>query len=273
MEELNRSRPVDGDMDKLEPDEELFDGEDPSEAPFDDEQEDELDPREENGKTVLWETVKKKLPRVAIFARYLLPAVFGVVLLITAFFDGVYFYMNGKLMKTSLVSFYKNTLTSAHGYLAGTTDSQTNLFYGLMAGGALVFALIYLLALGLSALAAVTACRAFLSEQDGERCNRAKVIFKIAFPNRVLLYLSGVLYFVPSLYPQYFSAVGKRFLAIGGRETVFVDRNGYLIATLIYAAVLAVLSLAISKWERREKMNMFLVTHSDEETEDEDEEE
>lgn len=210
-----------------------------------------------------WEKVREKAPRITIFARYLLPAVFGIVLFAVSFLDGVYFYMNGRTMKMSLFAFYKNTLTAAHNYLAGATEAQTNWFYGLLSGGAIVFALCYLLAIFLTVLAAITACRAFFAKPEGELCNRMKVIFKIAFPNRILLYLSDLLLLVPTLYPEYFSAVGRRFLLIGGKETVYVKTNIYLIVTAVFLGLMAVLSFLIVKWERQKNMNMFLITHSE----------
>ena len=205
------------------------------------------------------EKFKQDLPRLAIFARYLLPAVFGIFLLGFSFADGVRFYMNGRPMKMSLFAFYKNTLISAHTYLAGTTDTQANWFYGLMAGGAILFALLYLLALGFSLLAAYTACRAFWQGRSEDEINRMKVIFKIAFPNRGFLFAANCLYLVPALFPEYFSAVGRRFLALSGRETVYVDVNGYLIATLITVALTLALSLLIKRWEYQKSMNMFVV--------------
>ncbi len=205
------------------------------------------------------EKFKQDLPRLAIFARYLLPAVFGIFLFGFSFADGVRFYMNGRPMKMSLFAFYKNTLTSAHTYLAGTTDTQANWFYGLMAGGAILFALLYLLALGFSLLAAYTACRALWQGRSEDEINRMKVIFKIAFANRKMLFAANCLYLVPVLFPEYFSAVGRRFLAISGRETVYVDVNGYLIATLIMVALTLALALLIKRWEYQKSMNMFVV--------------
>ena len=220
--------------------------------------------------SALSEKIKGNAPRFAIYARYLLPAVFGVFLLVFSFADGVRFYMNGRSMKMSLFAFYKNTLTAAHGYLAGTTEAQANWFYGLLSGGAILFALVYVLALGFSVLAAVTACRAFLAGQESEEGNRMKVIFKVAFPNRGFLLAANCLYLVPALFPEYFSAVGRRFLALSGKDTVFVDVNGYLIATLVMLAFTLVLSLLIKKWEYQKSMNMFVVRSSHDESPDED---
>ena len=205
------------------------------------------------------EKIRQNLPRWAVYARYLLPALLGVVLFAISFADGVRFFMNGKTLKMSLFAFYKNTLTSAHTYLAGTTDAQANWFYGLMAGGAILFVLIYLLALGLSVMAAITACRAFDKKQSPDEVSRMKVIFKIAFANRKMLFAANCLYLVPVLFPEYFSAVGRRFLTISGKETVYVDVNTYLIVALVDIALTLALAIAIRRYEYQQNMNMFVV--------------
>ncbi len=259
MEELEKNDPVTGDN-------EIFDEESHKELVEDGQSE----PRNAT-RCDFKIKMRENAPRWAIFARYLLPAAFGVLLFVFSFFDWVYFYMNGRPMKMSLFAFYKNTLTAAHTYLAGATEEQANWFYGLLAGGAIVFALVYLLALGLAVLAAVTACRAFHAGHESAESNRMKVIFKIAFPGRVLLYLSNLLFLVPVLYPEYFSAVGGRFLLMGGKETVFVETNVYTIVTAIFALLMAALALVIRNWERQKHMNMFLVWRSDDQVPDESE--
>ena len=219
----------------------------------------------------MMEKMRKNLPRWAVYARYLLPALLGVALFALSFADGVRFFMNGRTMKMSLFAFYKNTLTSAHTYLAGTTDPQANWFYGLLAGGAILFALIYLAALGLSVMAAITACRAFDKKQSPDEVARMKVIFKIAFANRKMLFFANCLYLVPVLFPEYFSAIGRRFLSISGRETVYVDVNAYLIVTLMGIALTLALALVIRRYEYSQKMNMFLISDAADSADDVDE--
>ena len=218
------------------------------------------------------ERIAKNAPRWAIYARYLLPPVMGVLLLVLSFLDGVYFYMNGRGYKMSLFAFYKNTLTSARSYLGGTTEAQTDWFYGLLSTGAIVGILVYLLAMFFAVLGAVTACRAFAAGHESEQSNRMKIIFKIAFSNRCALFFANMLFLVPVVFPEYFSAVGQHFMSIGGESTVFVESNLYFHLTAVYAGVLLALSLWMYVWELRKKMNMFLVWHPEDATESDDEE-
>ena len=217
--------------------------------------------------------VKKALPFAAIYARYLLPVLTGVLLLAFSFLDWVYFYMQGSRYKMSLFSFYQRTLTSSLEYVGGKTAAQTDWFYGMLSVGAIVGILLYLVALFLAVLAAVTAIRAFRAGHESEESNRMKVIFKIAFPNRVCLFLSNVLFLVPTLFPEYFSAVGKRFMLIGKEGTVYTDTNVLFFVILGLTLLTLGLSLAITRLERQKKMNMFLVFHPDENAEEIEEEE
>ena len=225
---------------------------------------------EKNGK--FWrDRLKKALPYGAIYARYLLPVLTGVLLLTFSFFDWVYFYMQGSRYKMSLFSFYQRTLTSSLEYVGGKTAAQTDWFYGMLSVGAIVGILFYLVALFLAVLAAVTAIRAFRAGHESEESNRMKVIFKIAFPNRVCLFLSNALFLVPTLFPAYFSAVGRSFMLIGKEGTVYTDTNVLFFVILGLTLLTLALAFAITRLERQKKMNMFLVFHPDEESKETDE--
>lgn len=266
MRETDKTNPVEGDITE---ETELCAQEETDEATDDVFDEDETDDSSVESTASAWAKVKKNLPRIAVFARYLLPALFGVLLTGLSFVDGVRFYMRGRAMKMSLFAFYKNTLTSAHHYLAGATEEQANWFYGLLSGGAIVGILCYLLALFFAVLAAVTACRAFFSGHESEQSNRMKLIFKIVFPNRICLYCSCLLFLVPVLFPYYFAGVGQRFILMGGRDTVFVTFNMYLVLFFVFAILTLVLSLLTPRYERQKKMNMFLLWDPDESMENE----
>ena len=226
---------------------------------------------EKNG-TFWRERVKKVLPYIAIYARYLLPLLTGVLLLVCSFFEWIYFYMQGSLYKMSLFSFYQRTLTSSLAYVGGTTAAKSNWFYGMLTAGAVVGLLVYLVALFLAVLAAVTAIRAFRAGHESEESNRMKIAFKIAFPNRVCLFLSNVLFLVPTLFPAYFAAVGRHFMMVGKKEIIYTEKNILFFVVLGLTLIMLALSFAITRFERQKKMNMFLVFHPDEDEEEDEEE-
>ena len=88
-----------------------------------------------------------------------------------------------------------------------------------------------------------------------------KMIFKIAFPNRICLFLSNALVLLPTLYPHFLSFVGSRFLLVGDEDVVYVLLNRPLIAVGVMTVLSLVLALAIPRLERRKRMNMFLLCH------------
>lgn len=227
----------------------------------------------EKNDTFWRERVKKALPYVAIYARYLLPLLTGVLLLVFSFFDWIYFYMQGSLYKMSLFSFYQRTLTSSLAYVGGKTTASSNGFYGMLSVGAIVGILFYLVALFFAGLAAVTAIRAFRAGHESKECNRMKVAFKIAFPNRVCLFLSNVLFLVPTLFPEYFSAVGRHFMLVDKKEIIYTETNVLFFVILGLTLLTLALAFAIPRLERQKKMNMFLIWHPEEDEEHDDEEE
>ncbi|MBQ9098429.1 MAG: hypothetical protein IJY50_03275 [Clostridia bacterium] len=204
------------------------------------------------------------LPVVAIYARYLLPAIMGLVSLVLGCLYLVRVAQSGARAEVSLVRLYLNTFVGAHNYLGGTTNETANWFYGLLVTGAIVGIVLYLLAMGLAIFVAVAAVRAFRAGHESEESNRMKLLFKIVFPNRICLFLSHLLLLVPLLFPEYFSCIGKHFLLIGGESVIYVMLNRPLIVAAVMLVLILALAVGINPYERRKKMNMFLLWHPDE---------
>ena len=212
----------------------------------------------------LKERIVTALPVIAIYTRYLLPVITGLVAFVLGCLYLVRVAQSGSRAEVSLVRLYLNTFVGAHNYLGGTTSETANWFYGLLVAGAVVGVVIYLLAMALAVFAAVTAIRAFRAGHESEESNRMKLLFKIVFPNRVCLYLSHLLLLIPLLFPEYFSGIGKHFLLIGGESVIYVMLNRPLIVVAVMLVLTLGLAVLINTYERRKKMNMFLLWHPDE---------
>lgn len=210
-------------------------------------------------RAVLW--LRRYWAELLIVARYLLPLVSALALLVISLFYNVRMVSIGKRYEGSLARLLVNTLVGTHDYLGGELKAAKTTFYALLSGGSLVCMLCYLVALFFAGLAAYTACRAFRAGHESEESNRYKLIFKVAFPNRVCLFLSNALLLIPTLYPHFLSFIGSRFLLIGDEAVVYVLVNRPLIITGVMTALSLVLALAIPRLERRKKMNMFLICH------------
>ena len=223
-------------------------------------------------KESLWRRVCAHLPQAAIWARYLLPFVTLLVLFVMSFFYNVKVYVEGVENEVCVLRLYLNTFKGTYAYLGGTTATGRSWFYGIVTAGAIVGILLFLIALFLTGLAAYTAVRVFLLGHESEKSDKMKLIFKIAFPNRVWLFVADLTVLLPFLYPHFFSYVGGKFLAVGGESVIFILLNRPLLVGAVMLALTLLLAFLIPKYERRKKMNMFLL-HRTEETEVEENEE
>ena len=199
--------------------------------------------------------------RIAVWLRYFLPLGTGLLWLVLACF----YTVTARQGDVSPLRLYVNTLARAREYLgSGESTAAYDGFFGALSVGAIVGILVFLLALFLNGLAAFTAWRAFRAGHESEESNRMKRIFKIAFPNRICLFLANALWLVPALYPLYFSKIAARYVQIGLDGTLFVRMDFALLAVAVLTLATLVLALWIPRLERAKKMNMFLFWEKEE---------
>ncbi len=215
-----------------------------------------------------YEKFKKSLPRLLVYARYLLPALCNILLLALSFFDLVYFYMLGQRWKMPLFDFYKNVLTEARNYLGTATTAAKDGFYGLLAAGALVGILVFLISAFLSGFTAFTAWRAFRAGERSAESNRMKTLFRVVFPGRRSLFLANCLVLIPAAYPHYYAVITRRFLEVSGGGSLHSVVTVPLIVMAALVLCQLVLAVLTPAWERRCHLNMFALWHPDEEKRD-----
>lgn len=257
MEKIDKNDTVSGDIEDIYCPE---DGEIDEEDEDIEETEEAAEERDACARPSGLEVWKKRLPVIAIYARYFLPVLTALVLLILSCCDLVYFYMVGASYKMSLFAFLKSTLSAAIAYV-GEGNGDYGAFYAVQTIGAVIFIAIHLLAIFFSVFAAVTACRAFRAGHESRESNRMKIAFKIAFPNRIALFLANLTLILPTLHPYYFAAVGKAF--DGGSALLFIAQNVPLIVVGVLLALTLALAMVTPRFERRKKMNMFLIFEPD----------
>lgn len=183
--------------------------------------------------------LRQKLPHILLFARYFLPVLTGVLLLVLSFFYNVYYYQLGSRYVQSLFHFYSGTFTAMKEYLGGG-HAGLGAFYTWLTVGALAGVLCFILAATFSVFAFLPSLAVFA----GKPATQEKLRFKILFPNRVCLFLSSCLYLPTALFPQFFSWVCRR--AGENTEMIFVEISVPLIVT----AVLILLTLALAVYAR-----------------------
>ena len=200
---------------------------------------------------------RERLPVIAIWARYLLPVLCGVMLIVVGMFYSVSVVSLGVRQKYSPLRTCINTLFGAREYLTTLYGANQTSRYILHTVASIGVILAFLLAVFFAGLAAYTAVVAFRRSTPLSVKNQKKLIFKIVFPNRVMLFLSGLVYLIPAAYLNIYAAIEQRYMALGGEATIFIRYSVPLIATAACEAVILLLSLYISRHERQLGMDLF----------------
>ena len=212
--------------------------------------------------------LKKQLPVILVWARYLMPVITGATLTVRSFLYTVQGAMLGKRYEVSLLRLYFNTFGGTHEYLGTEGSKAGNALYGTLTLGAILGTVVFLVAFFFACFAAYTACRAFLTDEGSAENTRMKKLFKVAFPNRLCLFLSNALFIVPALFPQYYSFVSSRYVLVGGKSVFYVILNRPLIVMAVLTGITLILALAIPTYERSKRMNMFVVYAAEREDEE-----
>lgn len=212
---------------------------------------------------VLREMIAKNAPVWLILARYVWPLLAPLTFFVLGWFYNVRAARGGMFYRISTWRLLANTIAGTHEYLGGETVEVKTWFYGILSAIAILCFLAFLLSLFFSVLSAYTALRAFRAGHESEESNRMKLIFKVAFPNRLGLFLPELFILLPAAYPYLYSFVSSRFLMMGGETVIYVFSNPPLIVVSVMLIISLALALAIPRYERRKKMNMFLLWHED----------
>lgn len=193
------------------------------------------------------------LTQILLFARYLLPVLTGLILLVLSAFYNVYYYQLGTRYVQSLFHFYSGTFSAMKNYLGGGSTG-TGAFYAWLTVGAVIGVLCFILALTLAVFAFLPSLATF----RGLPAVREKLRFKILFPNRICLFLSSCLYLPAAWYPQYFARVCRR--AGESAELIFMEANVPLIVTAGLTAITLALTVYARFAEKREpRFDPFLL--------------
>ena len=208
--------------------------------------------------------LRRALPYAVVYTRYLLPLLSTLFLIISGFIYAVRGVNVGTYYEVSIWRLYVNTFTGTHNYLGTDGNVRADGLYTTLAIGAAIGVLILLIALFLNVLAAFTALRAFRAGKDSEIAHRMRVIFKIAFPNRICLFLSNLLLIVPVLYPNFYSSVSANYMLVGATNVFYVTLNRPLIVLCVLSVLTLVIAFVAKRYEIRKKMDMFDVYREEE---------
>jgi len=210
------------------------------------------------------------LARVLIRLTYLLPALFGLVMLIVFFVPHVFFTFNGKIQPTlSPFELMRNTWESTFPMLsASATGSSTVYFFSLTMVIVTVLSWICVLAYALMAIAsAICSTVAFSHAPTDRLTNRAKRWMHFFCPNRILYVITHLLLLLPASFPYLLEHFYRTQLGYNVKAFFLGASDPILVAVLVLIAITAFLALLPA--QAREQTDMYRFFKSTKEKDEE----
>ncbi len=200
--------------------------------------------------------------RALIHLCYLLPAIFGVVLLIYAAVPHLWFVYNGDAYSTmNLFELQENAWDFYEQIEAGTVENSAAVtwFKDLLP---IVTALFWILPIVYALLAAmITVCSivAFSFEPTSRTANRTKRILQLVCPNRVTYLLLPLLPLFSALFPQ---LVLWLYRWQGMKISLYTFFVADWILVLIFAVLNAIVFILLLPMQNEEHLDMFRIYKS-----------
>ena len=203
---------------------------------------------------------KRRRTVLLIYLRYALPLAAAFLLLVLGCFYNVSAMQLGRPVKVSALRLLFNTLKSARTYLLGDTVSEgVRNFYVMLIVGVVLLLVFFLIGVAVSVFALYTLqrVRAAVATGDGEEQKQRKILFCAFVPNRVLLCVLQVAIVSLALFPELFSFVCSRFLAVSGTQSLYVRFNPVLMVVGVLLIAMLVLAIALRKSEGVVLLDLF----------------
>lgn len=198
------------------------------------------------------------LRRALIRIAYLLPAIFGIVMLIVALLPHVFFFYNGAAYETqSMLSLMASTWEESRAMLDGSVNgSSAAYFFSLIMSVFVVLSWVCGILYALTAAAsAVCSCIAFAYPPTHPISNRSKRWMQFFCPNRVLYVLSNLLLLLPAAFPQILQHFYRTQFAYD-MKLYFIGVNDLILA-IVFVVVNVTSFLALLPAQADEHMDLF----------------
>ena len=198
------------------------------------------------------------LARACIRIAYLLPALFGLVMLILAFVPRVFFFYNGEVYDTqSTFALMGNTWRESQTMLdASSQGSGGAYFFSLIMSVLVVLSWISIIVYASMAIAsAICSTAAFSAAPTDRFSNRSKRWMHFFCPNRVLYVISNLLLLLPAAFPYFLQHFYRTQLGYD-MKPFFIGPSDLLLAGIFVILNLASF-LALLPAQARERMDMY----------------
>ena len=200
--------------------------------------------------------------RALIHLCYLLPAIFGILLLIYAAVPHLWFVYDGNAYSTmNLFELQENAWAFYEDIEAGTVENSTAVtwFKDLLPVVSALFWILPILYALIATMITVCSIVAFSFEPTSRIANRTKRILHLICPNRVTYLLVPVLPLLASLFPQMLLLL-YRMQGMSIRLHTFFLADWILV--LIFAALNAVVFILLLPMQSEEHLDMFRIYKS-----------
>ncbi|MBE6603713.1 MAG: hypothetical protein E7636_05230 [Ruminococcaceae bacterium] len=209
--------------------------------------------------------------RMLLFARYLLPLLSALCVVVVGLFYNVFALQGGKRVQLCVLRLCFNTLKSARAYMMGAeVVAGVRNFYLVLMIGAACFIVLFLLSVAQAVFAVYmlyrTLCARAAGDKEAEK--RAKVLFRAVLSNRVMMWISNALVLPLALFPEFFSFVCTRFLTVSGGSIIYLRFNITAIVTAFFVLLTLALALYLRRYERAVGLDLFFIEEEEDEADD-----
>ncbi|MDD7676327.1 MAG: hypothetical protein PUJ09_06845 [Eubacteriales bacterium] len=203
------------------------------------------------------------MKRVIVYFRYIIPAVFVIVIVAAAMFPNVAFVLeNNQLEKRSLVAVMSDAWEQCREYLADplvTKDGATTSFVWQTIAGLAVAVVTALASVGLSIWATVRSLKILRLPPDSSEASVLKTGLRRILPGRGWLLAAQLLIMVPVMFPYWLGIVYTNTLYLHTTA-----QSGLTWIAVVLSAVSFLLMFAARNIERELHLDVFTIYTSDE---------
>ncbi len=202
--------------------------------------------------------LSKSSAKGLISVLYCLPLVAWLILTIYAAIPHLYFLFEGEAQDTlSLFKLLGNTWEQAMNAFEDDSAPLNQLYFSWFTAAAVLISWLSIALYGVfSILCAICSIRAFSQEPTAQKSNRAKAIFHILCPNRVLFVFFQLLLILPTLPPYIVAACFEKYILLDGMKVCYFLVADWILA-LVLMALITISFLCLLPAQKRVRRDLF----------------
>ncbi len=198
------------------------------------------------------------LRRALIRLAYLSPLLCACLFVVYGFSPQMWFVEGHEAYETmSLYRLLANTFSECHAQLEAGGSSSARSFSYLMSAATIVFWVMLSLFVLFALATAAASTYAFALPPTDRRTNRAKRLFALLCPGRILYLLSPLMLLVASLYPQLLQLLYRTLL--GHNATLHASPFFPFVPAILAVLLPGALFFLTLPWQKEEHLDLFRI--------------